>query len=193
MRKIVNCKVCGGEVAKNARMCPHCGTRNPGMTTQQTVGIIVAVIICSFIVCLPILTEGSKPNSAPESSNAGSTVSAPKQEEPKEEVIAIAATDLGDAYRANQVNADNLYKDKTLSITGTVTNIGKDALSDAPCVSLSSGSPYNLQPVQCFFPKSEENSAAIAALQNGQEITIVGKCQGISLVNLQISKCSLAG
>lgn len=41
--KLTKCRVCGGEVANNAIICPHCGAKR-GLTSREQ-GTIVAIII----------------------------------------------------------------------------------------------------------------------------------------------------
>lgn len=44
---IVECKECRKEVSKNIKVCPHCGIKNPGVTTKDYVvgGLVVFVIV----------------------------------------------------------------------------------------------------------------------------------------------------
>lgn len=107
-----------------------------------------------------------------------------------EHVVAVTAKDLWEAYSENKVNADNLYKGKMLAVTGVIVDIGQDALTKAPCISLETGDgPICLYPIQCFFPKNGEQTDAIANLSDGDIITIYGKCDGTPLVYVQLYNC----
>jgi len=45
--KLVNCKVCGKEVASKAIKCPHCGAR-----TAYYKQIIICVVISIILLCI---------------------------------------------------------------------------------------------------------------------------------------------
>lgn len=51
---LVPCKTCKKEVARNAKTCPHCGVKDPGVTAGQTfIGflIIAAVVVVIAVAC----------------------------------------------------------------------------------------------------------------------------------------------
>lgn len=52
MAKTVPCKTCNHQVAKNAKLCPSCGVKDPGLTFKDTMigflGFIVLVVIGSI-------------------------------------------------------------------------------------------------------------------------------------------------
>lgn len=51
MAKLVECKACKKEVAQNAKVCPHCGQKNPGVNGKNIfIGFVVAVAIISFLL-----------------------------------------------------------------------------------------------------------------------------------------------
>ena len=119
------------------------------------------------------------------------TISANPTESPQPEEITISATSLWAAYKENAVNADALYKDKILVVTGTIQNIGQDVLTKAPCISLETNDGYGLYPIQCFFPKDGDQTDLIAQLKDGDYITIAGECDGIPLAQVQLTKCTI--
>ena len=137
-------------------------------------------------------------NAPPESKKQSVEKEPPKQEpqpkadtEQKESPIAISAKELYDAYVANQVNADSLYLDKELMVTGTILDITQDALTNAPCIKLAVGDALGIYAVDCFFPKNTEETSIIAGFVDGQVVTIFGECDGVALVDVQLSKCHL--
>jgi tetratricopeptide (TPR) repeat protein len=83
-------------------------------------------------------------------------------------VISITASDLYSAYDANRLRADQQYKDKTLKVTGKVTDIGQDAW-DNNYIILDSHVYFRLKP-------SETNKAI--ALNKSQTVTLTGICEG---------------
>lgn len=97
----------------------------------------------------------------------------------------ISAEKLFVAYDANEVAADNNYKDKQLLITGTVNEISKD-FTDAIIVQLDGGG--YIQEVWCYF----DDAKAAANLSKGEKISVIGKCNGFMMKNVMIKDCTLA-
>lgn len=101
--------------------------------------------------------------------------------------IKISANRLFKEYEANQVAADEKYKDKILEISGIVDDIGKD-IADQIYVALKVGGEYEISVVQCYF--SGEHTSEAAQLKKGQKITIKGKCEEQNIVgNIIINGC----
>ena len=170
--KLVTCKSCGTDIAKTASRCPKCGAK------QHQAALIACVLIIFFtvILCAVVLMQ---PNKGP---GSGSTQEPPVQ---------ISAIDLRKAYDENVVNADALYKDHVISVTGTIADITQDVITKNPCVSLSSEDSLGIYTVQCFFDESDEMTGKIASLKDGDSVTIVGRCSGRPLANVQLINCSL--
>ncbi len=177
--KLKKCKTCGAEVAKSAKTCPSCGAK-----LQKGVGIVCGIVVLvALLAVISVLVSQPTGTSAPSQATASSN-------EP--EVIEVSATDLWSAYDANSVSADSQYKGNLLAVTGEITNIGQDLLSKKPCISLASGDQLGLYPIQCFFPGDDDTVAALSELQDGQTVTITGKCTGVSVAHVQRTGCSLA-
>lgn len=190
-RNLVGCRACGAPVAKTANRCPHCGAHTPNPKNFKA-GIAAVVIIGVWVIIMIFAAGSSSETPSAVEHPPTSNTSSPAVESKEPEYIEITAEALWSAYEANEVNADLLYGGRLLAVTGTITDIGKDIVTDAPCISLYSGSAYNLYPIQCFFPKYGDQTELIAALQNGDVVTIYGTCKGESLVNVQLSNCQLA-
>lgn len=101
--------------------------------------------------------------------------------------IAITASNLFAAYEANEVAADEAYKNKILKITGKVDTVGKDIL-DTMYVTLGSGVQYSFGNVQCMF--ADEHKSELMQLHKGQTVTVVGTCNG-KLGNVLVKNCYL--
>lgn len=99
--------------------------------------------------------------------------------------VSIAAPDLKKQYDENEVRADQQFKSKTVAVTGVISRIGNDII-DHPYVVLTGGGQYEMFGVQCTM----KDKNAVAALNKGQTVTIVGKCKG-KLGNVLMSDCSL--
>ena len=85
----------------------------------------------------------------------------------------MTADQLYAEYAANQVAADQKYKDQVVSVSGPITDIGKD-ISDTAYVVI--GGTDSLDGVQCFFSSGSESQ--VAAMSKGQSITVKGRVQG---------------
>ena len=103
--------------------------------------------------------------------------------------IVVTAPVLVADYEANEVAADQKYKDRTLQVTGVINAIGKDLLSDMYVV-LDGGQEFGLWHVQCMFPDSEEQY--LAHLQKGQSLTVTGRCEG-KLGGVLLRECEIKG
>ena len=62
----------------------------------------------------------------------------------------------GGAYSENAVNADSIYKNEYLAVTGTIIDVGQDLVTKAPCISLDTANGgICLYPIQCFSQRTE--------------------------------------
>lgn len=108
-----------------------------------------------------------------------------------------SAADLMREYDANIVNADEVYTDTVMVVTGTVSSIGKTNNDKNLAVMLKSGTYF--YGVQLNFDISQTESVAI--LREGDTVSVVGKCSGKSGKqlfvfdgnNVMIDNCYLIG
>lgn len=103
--------------------------------------------------------------------------------------IETTSGNLIDSYKGNEVSADQMYKGKTLDVSGRIHSIGKDIMNN-PYVTLDSGRQFELVSVQCFFDRRHEGE--LAKLQKGQFVTIRGKCGG-KMMNVLLKNATLVG
>lgn len=192
-QKLIRCKSCGAQIAKSAKHCPNCGAKqHQGVYTACVIVIILAVI---GIVSTIIDGDGNTPAGTNEDNTASvsSNHATPDIEQDGKtnsiEVISISSQDLYDTYEENAVNADTLYKDKILAVTGEIIDITQDIFTKKPCIKLDVGDPYGLSSVYCFFKDNDEINAYIAELRDGETVTIYGKCLGVPVVDVQLSNC----
>jgi len=101
------------------------------------------------------------------------------------EAIAVTAVDLYNLYESNALKADNTYKGKFVRVTGKVSKVDQDIISKKPYVKLFShpSNPY-MDYVQVYFKESEMDK--IADLENEKTITVVGLCEGKSIISVDI-------
>lgn len=88
--------------------------------------------------------------------------------------IEISAIDLVQAYKDNEIAADQRFKGKTLLVAGIVDTIGRDILNK-PYVTFRSRNEF--RSVQAFF--SDSNEGQLTALSKGSEVSIQGRCDGM--------------
>jgi hypothetical protein len=120
---------------------------------------------------------------SPVGSSTGDT-SPPTRAQPTDSAVHVTARKLFRDYDANEVNADEKYKGKTLVVSGRIGKIGKDLL-DTMYVELKSANP--IFGVQCMFADKHKSQLAKAA--KGRQVTIRGKCDG-KLGNVLLRGCS---
>jgi hypothetical protein len=97
----------------------------------------------------------------------------------------VTAIDLYDDYQANEVAADNKYRNKRLLVTGVVDEITKDFL-DTPIVTLMTGSEFFY--VSASFPKDD---IKVAELSKGWQVTLECRGQGMILGTPFLDRCSV--
>lgn len=99
-----------------------------------------------------------------------------QEQQAAEKAIATTASKLVADYKANEVAADEKYKNRLLVVTGSVASIGKDIM-DNPYVTLSSGEQYDFRSVQCTF--DDDHIAKASKLKKGMKISVTGTCKGL--------------
>lgn len=100
----------------------------------------------------------------------------------KDVVAEISANKLFTQYQYNEIRADELYKGKTIVVTGVISDIGNDILYDS-YVTLKTNDIIGS--VQCYLDKS-----IVSKLSKGYRITVKGECRGL-LMNVLMNDCSL--
>lgn len=106
-----------------------------------------------------------------------------------EVALEVTATKLIADYKANEISADGMYKDKQVKVTGVVGSIAKDVL-DNPYVTLTNETQYSLESVQCYFSKADE--ANLSSVAKDTRITLQGRVSGKSLTNVLVKECSIS-
>lgn len=94
----------------------------------------------------------------------------------------ISADTLYNAYKANELAADQAFKGQWLIVDGVVESVGKDVLG-TPYVALGSALT-----VQCMFRPGDEE--ALVPLRAGQAVSIKGKCDGF-LIEVILRDCEV--
>lgn len=190
------CNRCGTEFESD--FCPKCGMAKgaPVQTQSQNKKLKswqIALIVIGAIVVAGIIggTAGNSQDVATGGNNQTATnqITENTPQPTENNNVIVTAIELCKAYDENEVNADNLYKNKTLEITGTIESIGKDMLDDT-YVTLEDGETYSLKNVQCYF-KDKTEIDKVASLKKGDEITIIGQGDGAVLGKPIVKNCKI--
>lgn len=147
------------------------------------------IILIMMLSMLLVACEITDPEDAVISHTEDTTPTkkAEPTEEPQEEVITVSAVDLLKAYDENEVKADNLYKGKTLEVTGDVKSIGKDILDKVYITLGDKDETFAIISVQCYF-KDDAEIDKVAELSEGDKVTVVGTGDGGTL-NVMMKNC----
>ena len=183
----MKCQKCGTE--HNNNFCPNCG--NPVNSPKKkrknsnTVIIVLASVISFIGLYILLFSIGSAMN---EDANNSEGLSSPSQTSSTENPIEVSAQDLWDAFEENEIAAEEKYKGKLIKITGIVSDINsKDFLTDDNILLEVDGTYWGC--VQCNF--NSANAKAIANVQKGKKVTIIGTCGDLSTFNVMINHCEL--
>jgi hypothetical protein len=109
------------------------------------------------------------------------------KQEAKADMLKVAAREIIEAYKGNEVKADNAYKGKYVEVSGIVSNVAKDIM-DHPYVTVGTGEDFAVIEVQCTF--AEKASAAAADIEKGKKISVRGHVKG-KLMNVLLEDCEL--
>ena len=96
-------------------------------------------------------------------------------------ILTISASKLVEAFKANELKANNQYKDKEMIVTGIVSQISVNF--DIVSIDIK-GDQFGIQNVKAFITKEEESKAA--ELSKGQKIKIKGICDGLSFIDVTL-------
>ena len=202
---VVNTEISGSHLAVDSQYASNTTEatafdreNSPRKQAKRSKGNVAfaVVIVVAALAALSLTFKSHSDNSSndrpsPHQSNISTQLDNNLTPDSQPEEITISATDLWAAYKENTVYSDALYKDKILVVTGTIQNIGQDIVTKAPCISIETNDGYGLYPIQCFFPKNGDQTDLIAQLKDGDQIVIAGKCDGIPLAQVQLTKCSI--
>lgn len=96
----------------------------------------------------------------------------------------ISARNLYARYEANEVRADESFKNKTFYVTGIVEEIKKDFMGDI-YVTLKTGQMFSY--VNCYF----DDKKVAAKLKKRQRVTFRGKCKGMVVTLVTMEDCEM--
>lgn len=165
---VVNTEISGSHLAVDSQYASNTTEatafdreNSPRKQAKRSKGNVAfaVVIVVAALAALSLTFKGHSDDSSndrpsPHQSNISTQLDNNLTPDSQPEEITISATDLWAAYKENTVNADALYKDKILVVTGTIQNIGQDIVTKAPCISIETNDGYGLYPIQCFSQRT---------------------------------------
>ncbi len=172
--KMTKCKSCGNDIATSAKTCPNCGAKNnKPIYKKWWFWLIIVILLIAVIGAAG--GDGSDSVSSEENNTVQST----------EAAIVVSADDLIRAYVNNSVSADSQYKDKTVTVSGTISSI------ESGFISIEADSDdlwlYN---VYAYYSSSETEK--VGGLSKGDKITVTGECKGEGIVgDVEIRYCTI--
>lgn len=175
-KTLKKCSKCKEEIQIDAKRCKHCEADLRNWFIRHKIITIILIIFVIGIIA-------SAANTGKNASNNFNNLSNIKKEELKEPAIKITARELYAKYEANEIQADELYKNKVLEVSGVIGSIGKDILDD-PYVALKTDGI--ISSIQCMLADSEKAKAS--QLKKEQLIVMEGKNSG-KLGNVILRNC----
>ena len=180
--KMTKCKVCGSDIAKNAKVCPNCGAKNKKPIYQRPWFIILAILVVfgMFGTCGGSGKSSSGSTSAnstkpSESSNTGTVTEKTPEPTPEPvEYTVVSISQMKEELESNALKAKETYKGQYIEITGTLINID----ASGKYIDLGAGDPYEINGIQCYI-KSDEQKAQVAEMKTGDTVTLRGKCKDV--------------
>jgi DNA-directed RNA polymerase subunit RPC12/RpoP len=148
---------------------------------------------CTVLLCAGLfsLLGGGGSSSRDAALRDRSSTSKPPPAPPKGIIESKA---LFKAYQDNEIHADEMYKDREITVRGMIDTVGSPGLTDV-VVYLVGGNPKLNQftKVQCNFDERYKELAK--GLVRGQVIVVKGTCRGraTSLENIILDDCEYVG
>lgn len=133
---------------------------------------VVVVLAIGFFVLVAVQQGSSGPT------QGGATA---------DSALQVSAYKLFSDYQRNEVAADNVYKGRSLAVSGVVSGINKDVF-DKIYVELVT--PNEFMNVQAHLGEGNESKAA--SLQVGETVTVVCTGAGMVIGSPMLDKCSFA-
>ena len=163
--KLIKCATCGEEIAKSAKTCPKCGSKNKKPFYKKWwVWVIVVIVI--------VIAASSGGSETPSDSKTGSNT--PEVQETIEYTV-YNVSELIDDLESNALKAETKYANQYVEITGKLSVID----SDGSYISLSSAKhPYSLTSVQCYI-KNDEQKLKVAEMSKGDTVVLKGKIKDV--------------
>ncbi len=165
-KKLVKCKTCGAEIARDAEVCPNCGRKIKKPIYKRAWFIILVVLLIA--VLFSIIFGGDSSDSEDQSTTSSSQV---EERSPQIEYTAYSVGELMDDLSSNALRAEEKYLDQYVELTGKVNVIDSDGqyISIMPVEET-----YSIFDVHCNII-TEEQKQAVMELSVGDTVIVKGK------------------
>ncbi len=211
---LVKCEECGKEISSNVKVCPHCGYKRKKGIWFYIIIVFVIIVVLAILGSNNDKSK-VKANSTSQDKSSSSTVKkelylnevetnifnaliqnqvealinegTPIFSNDENIVIprVISANTIQLEYEKNEINADNLFKNKLLLVSGKVINISKSS-SNEPYLSLSGGTnPY-------MTPSARMKKDYIdwaANLSKGTEVQMICEINNFVIGSVKLHNC----
>lgn len=156
-QKMIKCTSCGNDIANSAKNCPNCGAKNKKPIFKKW--LFWVIIVFAFIVVISMAGGDSDPVSPSGDKNVTQTS------------ISVSADILIRAYVNNSVSADEVYKDKNVTVSGTIYSI-----EDGYIIIEPDSEDLWLNNIYVYYSSSEKSK--LSSYTKGDKITVTGECKG---------------
>ena len=204
---MIACPDCLKEMSDSAPACPSCGKPNKNAPVERSVGILLGLgiflipiifawftlrkghttkaKIISFLWLLLTFFAFMGSQDGARLKNSANVSSPAPISAPEEKVMQVNIRDILASYEANEVGADNKYKNNIVQITGIVSNVKKDIL-DNLYITLGTGASFQIPEIQAFFDDSMNDQ--LGQLSKGSKLTVVCRIDGL-MMNVLAKDC----
>lgn len=110
----------------------------------------------------------------------------PAQVQPAAPAFTMTAKALTDEYKQNEVAADEKFKGKTVQISGTIGEIGKNAF-DQMYVSIKT----DLESMDLQAAFDDEHKNQLVTLKAGQPVKVQGEVSGLVMGGVTLKECKI--
>ena len=161
--KMKQCKACGTELYKGAKICPQCGKKQGGKGKFIVIAIVVIILILA-------VGGGGSDDSA---QTSGST------EAPAEITYTqYSLAEMFDQLEANAMVAEETYTDAYVEVSGKILTID----SDGSYISIEpDNGEFYLIGMSCYFQNDEQRDV-IKTKSTGDTVTVKGQIDSVGEV-----------
>ena len=211
---LVKCEECGKEISSNVKVCPHCGYKRKRGIWFYIMIFLVAIIILAIVGSNNDDSKLGTNSTSQEKSSSSTVKKELYLNEIEKNIFhtliqnqtealinggqpifsndenivipnMVSANTIQLEYEKNEINADNLFKNKLLLVSGKVINISKNS-SNEPSLSLSGGSnPY-------MTPSAKMKKEYIdwaSNLSKGTEVQMICKINHFIMGSIKLHNC----
>ncbi len=171
--KMIKCGSCGNDISSEAKACPNCGAKvKKPIYKKWWFWLIIAIAFIGIIAAAG--GDSSEPSSS--SGNEAQTTEA---------AIVVSADNLIRAYVNNAVSADAQYKEKMVTVSGTIYSIDDGYITIEP-----DSDDLWLNNIYAYYDSNEIDK--LGSLAKGDRITVTGECKGEGFMGIEIKYCKIS-